>query len=424
MVIKDKLEPEEIPFMHYGIINKFNYKNIENIPIKRWDPLSQIHTYSRESGKSIILKQNNYGHYSYISPIRASRPFENNKNKKLEFEKNSVTMGDAPVDIFEPMLKGKHFYVDERNVKLAHAIVIADGEKIGEDPFTTNIKINPDLQGNAISMINKFPAMVRVVDPEIYPLIIHSLEKKDLNSTLATGVCFITLPKKFYDTLESIPASELRDVFLSMNVAIKNISSEAFKQRVISKIPISSFFNVGRTVGGSQRRIHLQVYMDLNQDGHGARMDGLLKAFNNMRNKGECRMCNSSHGDGQRIVIDGKDWIVFASGSPIRNYHLRFTPKTHIENLYDISASEFLSLSSILKVLFLALNDLGVNQNRNIVFNTKPHGYDSYFHIFGDILPFEFVGGAEMADDMRVVRISPKAFAKNLRDTIKKNGYD
>jgi UDPglucose--hexose-1-phosphate uridylyltransferase len=210
-----------------------------------------------------------------------------------------------------------------------------------------------------------------------------------------------------------------------MNTAIKSIASEALKQRVISKIPISPFFNIGRTVGGSQRRIHAQVYMDLNQDGHGARIDGILKSFENMRKRGECRMCNSSHEEGQRIVIDEEDWIVFASGSPIRNYHLRFAPKKHIENIYDLDAHSLLSLSKILKVLFLALNDLGIDRNRNIVFNTKPHGYESsFFHIFGDIYPFEFVGGAEMADDMRVVRISPKTFAKDLREAIKKNGYN
>ena len=136
-------------------------------------------------------------------------------------------------------------------------------------------------------------------------------------------------------------------------------------------------------------------------------------------------MCNSSHEEGQRIVIDEEDWIVFASGSPIRNYHLRFAPKKHTENIYDLNAHTLLSLSKILKILFLALNDLGINRNRNIVFNTKPHGYDnSFFHIFGDIYPFEFVGGAEMADDMRVVRVSPKAFARDLRETIKKNGYN
>jgi UDPglucose--hexose-1-phosphate uridylyltransferase len=210
-----------------------------------------------------------------------------------------------------------------------------------------------------------------------------------------------------------------------MNAAIINVASEAFKQRVISKIPISPFFNVGRTAGGSQRRIHAQIYMDLNQDGHGARIDGILKSFENMRKRGECRMCNSSHEAGQRIVINEEDWTVFASGSPIRNYHLRFAPKKHIENIWDLKAPSFLSLSKILKTLFLALNDLKINENRNIVFNTKPYGYDSsFFHLFGDIYPFEFVGGAEMADDMRVVRISPKKFAKDLRETIKKNGYN
>ncbi|MHA1729771.1 MAG: hypothetical protein ACTSWY_13735 [Promethearchaeota archaeon] len=429
-LLKEVLEADEIPFMHYGIINRFNFSTIEGIPIKRWDPLSYISISDKKPNNNIIIKQNNYGHYSYISPIRATRPIERGaKNNKKSFKESAdqrTPESNDPIDIFEPMLTGKHFISKlTGRTRLAHAIVISDGEKKMDDPFSDTVKIHSNLKGRAVSMINKYPAMIRVIDPEIYPIIIRNIEQRDKNSDLALGICLLTIPKTYYEKIEDIPATELRDLFLSMNTAIRYCTDEAFKQKVISNIPISPFFNIGKPVGGSLRRIHAQTYLDLSQDGHGSRMEGILKAFEKMKQKHLCQVCTSTHEEGKRTIFDNDEWTVFATGSPIRNYHLRFAPKSHIENLYDVSASKFLSLSKILKVLFLALNDLGVNPNRNIVFNTKPHGYDDvYFHIFGEIFPFEFVGGAEMADDMRVIRVSPKKVAKSLREIIKSKYED
>ena len=60
-----KIEFELIPFMHWGIISHFNFSNLRNVPVKRWDPLSST------SIEFSNLKQ--YGHYTYISPVRAER---------------------------------------------------------------------------------------------------------------------------------------------------------------------------------------------------------------------------------------------------------------------------------------------------------------------------------------------------------------
>ncbi|MCP4764129.1 MAG: hypothetical protein GY870_20315 [archaeon] len=268
-------------------------------------------------------------------------------------------------------------------------------------------------------MINKFPAMVRVIDPEIYPEITRSLLKIDKNSQIARGVCFLTIPRFYHETVEDMTSEELRDLFISMTTAINYIIEESISQNDTSIIPISPFFNVGGSVGGSLRRLHCQIYMDLSQDGHGSRMESFLKTFEKMNERNQCQICDSKHGDGSRIIFDTEDWVIFSSGSPIRNYHLRFAPKEHIEDLSEINAKKFLSLAKTLKVLSMVLNDMGVNNERNIIFNTRPYGYNSYFHLFGDILPYEHVGGAEMADSMRVVRISPKKVAKDARKIIR-----
>src|SRR5271157_5501959 len=60
-----KIEFEQIPFMHWGIISHFNFSNLRNVPVKRWDPLSSM------ALEFSTMKQ--YGHYTYISPVRAER---------------------------------------------------------------------------------------------------------------------------------------------------------------------------------------------------------------------------------------------------------------------------------------------------------------------------------------------------------------
>ncbi len=71
--------------------------------------------------------------------------------------------------------------------------------------------------------------------------------------------------------------------------------------------------------------------------------------------------------------------------------------------------------------MFGALDKINISEDRNILFNCCPYGYDANFHMFGDIIPHEIIGGAEMADDMRVARKLPETAAKELRDAISRS---
>lgn len=434
--LNDQIPPEEIPFMHYGIINQHNYSKIEDVPIKRWDPLTFNPIILSNSGHSIELSKT-YGHYSYISPIRAVRPVERKKKSEdnAEGERDKEYMGSVDdiesernigelLDIFEPMVNGEHYIFNSgRKVAPAHTLILADGSKRMDDPFSENVRIYRNLKGRAMSMINKYPAMVRVIDDEIKPRVNKELREMDMHAKIAQGVCFLTIPRHYHENIEDMTVEELTDFFITTQTAI-NYVIETVREKRDMVIPISPFFNVGKAVGGSLRRLHMQVYMDLTEDGHGSRMESILKAFANMEKKQYCHICKSNHGDGRRVIIENEDWTVFATNSPIRNYHLRFAPKRHIEKLEDVSMHEFRALAKILTITSMVLNDLGVNPNRNIIFNTRPHGYKSYFHLFGEILPFENIGGAEMADDMRVVRISPQIFAADAKKIITEKKYE
>jgi UDPglucose--hexose-1-phosphate uridylyltransferase len=200
-----------------------------------------------------------------------------------------------------------------------------------------------------------------------------------------------------------------------MKAAILYCIEEAI-ERDYYDIPVTPFFNIGTKVGGSQPRIHGQVYIDLNGDGHGSRLEGYLEAFKEMGD--QCHLCLSSHGNNSRIILDSDYWIFYATGSPVRNYHLRFHPKEHIRRFSQLNINQIRDLAKALKKVFHALDKLNIDKNRNIIFNSCPFGYDADFHLFGDIIPHEIIGGAEMAEDMRVARKLPEDTAKEIQEII------
>ena len=91
-------------FMEWGIINKENYQSLAALPLKRWDPLSTVIIREKEFG----LRKRRiryYGHYSYLSPIRAKRP---RGFKALEEKKKDIMPAPQAVkDVFMTVTDGK-----------------------------------------------------------------------------------------------------------------------------------------------------------------------------------------------------------------------------------------------------------------------------------------------------------------------------
>ncbi len=404
---KRTLELWEIPFMQFGIISSHSFSSLSKVPIKRWDPLSNVPIILQDNGKHTVLSKF-YGHYSYISPVRRKREFNIDKDN-----------GDN--DVFKAVLNGKPIKDNKGNlIGDGFGIIICNGNKKVDNPFSITPKRYINIKGKAITLINRYPAMARWIEDSILDYIINNLPS---NSKLAYGVNLVTISREYYDSLkfEEIPDDVISAVFQSTTASISYVIEEANKKGIKS-IPVSPFFNIGKPVGGSQSRFHSQVYIDLNEDGHGARLEMHLKAFEEMREH-ECRLCKSDHGGGSRLVLKTDFWTFFVTGSPLRNYHLRFYPNEHFERLDELDKKYFDDLAHNLKIIWSALNDIFANPNRNIILNMKPYGYEkSHFHLFGDILPYEFVGGAEMADDMRVARLLPENVAKDLRKIIQKKG--
>lgn len=404
--------------MEWGIISKDTFKSTFDVPIKRWDPLSTRIIRTKEFGLR-KEKERYYGHYSYLSPIRGKRPkgFET-AEKKIEDCREKIL--NQYKDVFTAITEGKPAYDDNgKKIGDGFTIIITEDEKRRDSPFLDKPHRINRLPNSckAVTLINRYPSMARIVDPELQQYIRKKLPS---HLKLAIGINLVTIARDFYPSMcfNLIPEQVLASIFLSMKEAILYSVQESI-DRDYYDIPVSPFFNIGIKVGGSQPRIHGQVYIDLNMDGHGSRLEGYLEAFKKMGDN--CRLCETTHGDTDRIILDTKYWTFYTTGSPVRNYHIRFHPSEHIRRFTQLKVNQLADLAKCLKTIFLALDNLEIDKNRNILFNCCPFGYDADFHMFGDIIPHEIIGGAEMADDMRVARKLPHEAAKEIRNAIELN---
>ncbi len=405
--------------MEFGIINKENFKDIYEIPLKRWDPLSTVKIKSESFG---LRKERTrfYGHYSYISPIRGTRPkgFKSDEEEKQFYDCSKKVMVKYR-DVFSSVIEGKVVHDDwGMPIGDGNTVIITQDEIRRDDPFSETIhridKI-PDTC-KAVTLINRYPSMARVVDKEIE----EDIKKKlPIHLKLSKGINLVTVSRNFYPSLcfNLIPEEVLAGIFLSMRAAILYCIEESINQDYYD-IPVMPFFNIGTKVGGSQPRLHSQVYIDLNMDGHGSRLEGYLEAFKEMGD--DCHLCQTTHGGTDRIILETKYWTFYNTGSPVRNYHIRFHPTEHLRRFAQLKVNQIEDLAKSLKIIFQALDDLGIDKNRNILLNGCPYGYDADFHMFADIIPHETIGGAEMAEDMRVARKLPHIAAKEIKNSLEK----
>jgi len=411
----------EPKFMEWGIINKKNFSSIQDVPLKRWDPLSTIKIQSEDFGLR-REKARFYGHYSYLSPIRGKRPkgFKDTRLKSSDFLDCEKALIEEANDVFSKIIDAPKQLQKDLNEGDGFTIIITEDEEPRDDPFSLEPhrieKVSEATK--AITLINRYPSMARIVDPGIKSQI---KEKIPPNSKLSIGINLVTISRKFLPSLcfDLIPEDYLTAIFLSMKAAILYCVQSAIEKDFYD-IPISPFFNIGTKVGGSQPRLHSQVYIDLNEDGHGSRLEGYLKAFKEMGDN--CHLCRTTHGENDnlsRMILNTEYWVYYATGSPVRNYHLRFHPKEHIRRFSQLNKNQIADLAKSLKVIFIALDKLGIDKNRNILFNGTPFGYDADMHFFGDIIPHEIIGGAEMAEDMRVARKLPESVAEEIREMIR-----
>jgi len=406
--------------MQWGIITRENFKGKDtyDIPLKRWDPLSTIAIKTKDFGMRNQHRRY-HGHYAYLSPIRGKRPkgFKTPEKKSQLLDCSEIILSEAK-DVFMSITEGKPIYDDDGiQIGDGYTIIVCEDIRRRDNPFFAQPHISEKIseKTKAITLINRYPSMARIVDPIVEKYIRNNLPR---HLKLARGINLVTISRDFYPSMcfNLIPTDVLVAILNSMKESILYCVQEAIK-RDYYDIPVSPFFNIGMKVGGSQPRIHGQVYIDLNMDGHGSRLENYLNAFKEMNH---CHLCDTTHGDTDRIILKTNYWTFYTSGSPVRNYHIRFHPNEHVRRFTQLNINQISELAKDLKILFQALDDLEIDKNRNILMNSCPFHYDADFHFFGDIIPHEIIGGAEMAEDMRVARKLPHVAAAEIRDVLEK----
>ena len=251
--------------MEWGIINTENFSSVKDVPIKRWDPLSTVIITSKDFGLR-EERQRFYGHYSYLSPIRGKRPvpLKTMADKKYDLGDCSEAIWKGYKDVFMSVLEGEPMHNDlGSQIGDGFTIIITEDEKRRDNPFLdTPHKIEKIPEScKALTLINRYPSMARIVDLDVKVAIEKLLSR---HSKLAEGINLITISRDFYPStcFNLIPEEILTSIFLSMKEAILYAIEEAI-DRDYYDIPVNPFFNIGTKVGGSQPRIHSQVYICL-----------------------------------------------------------------------------------------------------------------------------------------------------------------
>ena len=186
--------------MEWGIINKENFvgKTTYDVPTKRWDPLSTVAIRTEDFG---LRKERRkyYGHFAYLSPIRGARPRGfTSAEEKRRFYDCSKKIALKHKDVFTSVTEGKAIYDDwGKQLGDGHTIIITEDEKKKDNPFLEMPHESQRVSDNckALTLINRYPSMARIVDPDIEKLI---NEKLPSHIKLSKGINLVTISRKFW----------------------------------------------------------------------------------------------------------------------------------------------------------------------------------------------------------------------------------
>ena len=388
---------------HWGI-----YKNIENMPLERFD-----------SFRTIINEFNTkVGHITQFSPVRGKRPFEHIDDKE-------EIIRSPKDDSFCKVVEGK----------LPAVLLSRDTIKC-EDALSIN-SAKADLGDHtAISIVNLFTPMARVLYDNVQQ--ITSIKDKSV------GIGLVHLLVNHYDTLSEVPISEVEQLLFTTRLAQNNSISELKSKYDTEKLTVLHFFNIGEEAGASICHLHSQTYIYANEIGHGWTSLGFLsvpgfhkKLKNNMS---YCLACELLKNEGkiidpigqdlllkERTIFENDEWLVVTAFSPERDGQLRIFPKRHVSQFIYLDDKQISKLAEALVIANKALDNfikgasysMHLLQDRNILFRQDNIGYDSGMHMIIDIIPIQRIGGAEIMETYRIATMFPEDVAMIMRESLK-----
>lgn len=375
------------------------FQELNSIPEERWDPFRTI----------LDNSETKIGHHTYISTIRATRPYEN-VMYKTDQPFNKLKEGE---DAFCRLVKGE-----------ISSIVLSRDLNLIKTPFSAEPAFE-DLRGSKVfTTINLFTPMTRIILPN---------KNQFLNRPkIAKGIPLLHIFSNHYSSLEEVPEEEmilyLKNIILTVTASQQSISTKG--------TPILHFYNIGSKAGASIPHLHSQTYLYSNKAGYGWKHHSFLQAFKNhkymMGDDSFCLGCEYAKRIekdplGQelyiadRLIWEDHSWLVLTAYAPERDAQIRLLPKRHVSSLWELSSKEIISLARALiianRTLSGFIDKLGekylIYPDRNILF--RQHGSTPRIHLLIDIIPVQPVGGAEILDDYRTAHIFPEEAARKMK---------
>lgn len=405
--------PPTIPFMHWGIITEANSVNVEpwQYPIKRFDPFRMRPIRIKEQPIGKIT-----GRFTYISAVRSQRPLTTQATSPTSHSPTSQPC------IYGAIVQGFDYCIPILTITRNQEVQIYD------HLFSLTPYIYDFTDDAVVSIINKFPAMVR-----------FDASHSGIPN-LAHGICLVAFPTKHYKQLLEMPNDTITSLLLalqeSQRVIVENcqgrIVSLTPAGKFVETIPIEVFFNIGAAVGGSIEHIHGQLYADLSDTGHSITTEWAILSAQD-ENSG-CIPCRMIRGQIQELggiplpfdllkIAENSYGVVYASFAPTANYQLKIISHRHVKFLTDLTLSELDALAELLRVAFFGLDYLRVPADRNIRLTQLPAGYEGVdFHLRWSIDPFDSFGGFERRGDQKVAKVFPESIANLMREFLFKRG--
>ncbi|MFQ5820624.1 MAG: hypothetical protein ACE5I5_11595 [Candidatus Heimdallarchaeota archaeon] len=392
-------------FADWGIISKTNSMGVEpwQYPIKRFDPFRMRPIRIKEQPIGKVT-----GRFTYISAVRAQRPMKVTQ---------APTSEKSPTQfVYEKIILGQDYCIPILTVNKNQEF------QIYNNLFSITPRKYDFTEDSVISIINKFPAMVRY-------------DESDSGiPNLAQGLCLVAFPTIHYTRLLDMPNDAIADLLLALQESQRLIADTTSGKivplvpegRYVETITIEVFFNIGAAVGGSIEHIHGQLYADLSDTGHSITTEWAILTAQD-KDLG-CVSCRMIKGDIKELggiplpfdrlkIAENAFGVLYASFAPTANYQLKIIPRRHVKFLTEFTPEDLDALAELLRLAFFGLDYLGVPADRNIRLTQLPHGYgvETDFHCRWSIDPFDTFGGFERRGDQKVVKVFPESIATMLR---------
>lgn len=304
---------------------------------------------------------------------------------------------DRAPDIFKFILEG-----DE---KKGHALVVEFDQPAGSldnllDDCIPLRKIG-EVNAHAVSIVNKFPAYVRLMDDKLFRLLSklgfmaqgNGLDSKfSTVTTIPFGINMVSFPFVYAESLSELPVFDVYATLKAAQNALKRGIKGSHNQQY------DLFFNIEPLAGGTIPRIHVQTYLRTHRD---------AKEVHKFSEEALISLRDFSSNERITLGPPNRSWQAYAPPVKRGKYDVRLELRHAREKAFDaLNDKELWDLGEQLVYHSRVLDEVIGIKARNI--QIFPTGVI--------ISPFAVAGGHEKAMNERIYGLPPFHFARQYND--------